>query len=139
MANLKEEVAALRKIAADQAAKIEALQPLEGILSAALKTIDELNATIADQKKELGALRGQVNQFKGKLPVDEEELKEVIKSTIDEAFKDVKIAMPAAGAATAAGAAEEAMAEEPAAEEEAAAPADEFGLGPSTAADEFGF
>ncbi len=136
MANLKEEVEALRAIAAELTAQVEDLKPLEGKLAAALKTIDELNATIADQKKELGALRGQAAEFKGKLPIDQEELQDLIKDTINESFKDVKIAMPGV-AGDGGDFAGDDFAEEGAGE--AAAPSgDEFGFSES-GKDEFGF
>ena len=137
MANLKEEVEALRSIAAELTAQVEELKPLEGKLAAAQKTIDELNATVADQKKELGTLRGKVAEFKGKTALDAEELEELIKDTIKESFKDVKIAMPGiAGDGGDMGADDFA---DDAAEGGAAPSGDEFGFNEGAAKDEFGF
>ena len=114
--------------AMDLEKRIKELEPLEGALAQAKKKNDELEAKIKSMKADMVALQRKAAEFQGKMPVDQEELMDTIKSAIKDGLKGVAIASAATPAGEAAPAAE-------AAEEEEAG----FGFGTTTNSDGFGF
>lgn len=122
----------------DAAAKLEAkvreLQPLENLTKALQKKNDELEGKLKSMKAEMGGLQRKVNEFQGKLAIDNDELMQTIKDAIKDGLKGVTVGAAAAGAvAASAGDASET------ATESDSVP-DDFGFGTSGAdSDGFGF
>lgn len=137
------QIDALRAEVAKQTAEAEALKPLEGKLADARKQLGKLEDQLKAQKKDMGGLRKQVAEFQGKMPVDQEELLDMIKNAIKDNLKNITVAAGVAGAAgAAAGAAAAEGGEAPAGEAAAeSAPSEDFGFGfgGGSGGDEFGF
>ena len=115
-------------------ARVEELEPFRGKAEEQDKKIGQLEAKVKSQNTDIGALRKEMAPFQGKVPVDQQELENIIKDAIVKNLKNFTGAA-AAGAAAVAG---EAVAE--AAAEESGAVPDSFGFGASGAdGDGFGF
>lgn len=120
----------------DAAAKLEQqvreLEPLQAIVRNLQKKNDELEAKLKAMKTEMGGLQRKVNEFQGKMPIDNDELMQTIQDAIKSGLKGLAVGAAAGGAAAAA-------------DETEAAPAqnevpDDFGFGTSGAdSDGFGF
>lgn len=114
--------------------EVKQLQPLQGLVEAAQKKSDELEARLKSMKTEMNALNRKLLEFEGKVPMDSEELMRNIQDAIKDGLKGMTFAAGAAAAASA-----------PAAESEGAAEPqkqsgeDEWGFGSSSSNDEFGF
>ena len=119
---LKEQAA---EIAALQA-RVEALTPFQGKAEEQEKKNGQLEARIKSLNADISALRREMAPFQGKMPVDQQQLENIIQDAI---AKNLKNFVAAAGEA----APEAAVAESP-----AGAP-DEFGFGSSADRDGFGF
>lgn len=112
--------------------RVKELEPLEARAAAAQKKCDELEATIKSMKTEMGALRRQVNEYRGKLAIDHDELMRNIGDAIKEGLKGATVAVGVASANKT----DEGGSVAPAAE----TVEEEFGFGASnTDADGFGF
>lgn len=114
--------------------EVKVLEPLKSLLDAAQKKNDELEGRIKTMKSDMQALNRKLLEFEGKVPMDQEELKQSIKDAIKDGLKGISIATAAAGAAPATeeGQASSANVEKSDAE-------DDWGFGTSTSSDEFGF
>ena len=116
-------------------ARVEALEPFQGKAEEQEKKISQLEAKVKSQNTDIGALRKEMAPFQGKVPVDQQELENIIKDAIVKNLKNFTGGVAAAGAAAAAG---EAVAE--AAAEESGGVPDSFGFGSSGSdGDGFGF
>ena len=117
-------------------ARVEALAPFQGKAEEQEKKIGQLEAKVKSQNTDIGALRKEMAPFQGKVPVDQQELENIIKDAIVKNLKNFTGGVAAAGAAAAAG---EAVAEA-AAEESSGGVPDSFGFGSSSSdSDGFGF
>jgi len=114
-------------------AKVRELEPLAGINKALQKKNDELECKLKAMKTEMGGLQRKVNEFQGKLAIDNDELMQTIKDAIKDGLKGLSVGVAAGGAAAvASGPDETAPAED--------AVPDDFGFGASGAdSDGFGF
>lgn len=121
--------------AADLERKVHELEQFETTAKAAQKKNDELEARLKAMKTDMGAMQRKLNEYDGKLAIDNDELMRSIRDAIKEGMKGLVIAGAAtAGVPAGAGEAETAGAAEPASDE------DEFGFGASKSSDdEFGF
>jgi hypothetical protein len=125
-----------------QAAEISALQarvgelePFQGKAEEQEKKIGQLEAKVKSQTADIGALRKEMIPFQGKVPVDQQELENIIKDAIIRNLKNFTGGVAAVGAAAVAGEA----ATEAAVEESGGVP-DSFGFGASGSDnDGFGF
>jgi hypothetical protein len=123
------------EIAALQA-RVAELEPFQGKAEEQEKKISQLEARVKTQNADIGALRREMVPFQGKMPVDQQELENIIKDAIVKNLKNFTGGMAALGAAAVAG---EAAAEPPAEAGSDGAP-DSFGFGTSGAnSDGFGF
>lgn len=126
-------------VQADAAAKLEQkVRDLEQAAAAAKnqqKKNNELETKLKSMKTDLGAMQRKVNEYEGKLAIDNDELMQTIKDAIKDGLKGLAVSGGAtAGTAAALATAESAASPEPEADE------DEFGFGASKSADdEFGF
>ncbi|MDR0238730.1 MAG: hypothetical protein LBI88_00695 [Deltaproteobacteria bacterium] len=115
-------------------ARVEALEPFQGKAEEQEKKIGQLEAKVKSQNADIGALRREMIPFQGKMPVDQQELENIIKDAIVKNLKNFTGGMAAAGVV----AAGEAVAE--AAAEESGGVPDSFGFGASGSdGDGFGF
>ena len=115
-------------------ARVEELEPFRGKAEEQDKKIGQLEAKVKSQNADIGALRREMAPFQGKVPVDQQELENIIKDAIAKNLKNFTGGTAAVGAAAAGEAAAEA-----AAEESGGVP-DSFGFGSSGANnDGFGF
>ncbi|MCL1985279.1 MAG: hypothetical protein FWG59_02385 [Betaproteobacteria bacterium] len=116
-------------------ARVEELEPFRGKAEEQDKKISQLEAKVKSQNTDIGSLRKEIAPFQGKVPVDQQELENIIKDAIVKNLKNFTGGVAVAGAVAAAG---EAMAE--AAAEESGGVPDSFGFGSSGAdGDGFGF
>jgi len=117
-------------------ARVEELQPFQGKAEEQDKKISQLEAKVKSQTADIGALRREMAPFQGKMPVDQQELENIIKDAITRNLKNFTGGVAAAGAAVVAG---EAVAEAVAEESGGGVP-DSFGFGSSSpSSDGFGF
>jgi hypothetical protein len=134
---MAEKSAGLKAQAAEIAAlqvRVEELEPFQGKAEEQDKKITQLEAKVKSQSVDIGALRKEMAPFQGKMPVDQQELENIIKDAI---VKNLKNFTGGAAVAGAAGGAGEAVA---AAAEESDGVPDSFGFGASGAnSDGFGF
>lgn len=124
-------------VAVEAEARVRSMELAVAEVEALRKKCDELEGTIKGMNTDMNALRKQVAEFQGKMPVSHDELMQNIKNAIKDGMKGVVVA-GAAGVAAIGGAAPEAAAgvEAPA---ENAVP-DDFGFGASGSdSDGFGF
>jgi len=122
------------EIAALQA-RVAELEPFQGKAEEQEKKISQLEAKVKSQSADIGALRREMAPFQGKMPVDQQELENIIKDAIVKNLKNFTGGAALAGASAGAG---EAAA--PAAAEESSAVPDSFGFGSSGSnSDGFGF
>ena len=118
-------------------ARVEELGPFQGKAEEQEKKISQLEAKVKSQTADIGALRKEMIPFQGKMPVDQQELENIIKDAIVKNLKNFTGGVAVAGAAAVA--AGEAVAEA-AAEESSDGVPDTFGFGSSSANnDGFGF
>lgn len=96
--------------------KVRQLEPLEAATKALQKKNDDLEAKLKTMKADMGALQRKVNEFQGKLAIDNTELMQTIKDAIKDGLKGVTVG--AAAAATASTGAETAQAAQPADDED---------------------
>lgn len=93
----------------DAAAKLEEkvreMEPLASAMKTLQKKNDELEQKLKTMKTDMGALQRKVNEFQGKLAIDNSELMQTIKSAIKDGLKGMAVAAPVAGAESAAGSA----------------------------------
>lgn len=115
--------------------EVKSLQPLQGLVDAARKKSDDLEAKLKSMKSEMLALNRKVLEFEGKVAMDHDELMQNIQSAIKDGLKGMAFAT---GTAAAAAPASEAGTPQ---EAEKQTPEDEwgFGSGSSSSDDEFGF
>lgn len=97
--------------------KVREMEPLQGLLKNLQKKNDDLENKLKTMKTDMGALQRKVNEFQGKLPIDNAELMQTIKSAIKDGLKGMAMAAPVAQAG-ADGAAAPAAAAMPMTEEE---------------------
>ncbi len=134
----KQQVAEQAATIAELEEKIAELEPFTKKAAELEKKVTQLNGTIEKNTKEIGDLKKQTAEFKGKVPVAEAELNDTIKDIVTKALKDAVKSVPMGAAVGAA--AGEAMAEEAAAEDTSGGVPDTFGFGASGASDDgFGF
>jgi len=115
--------------------RVAELEPFQGKAEEQEKKIGQLEAKVKGQTADIGALRREMAPFQGKMPVDQQELENIIKDAITKNLKNFTGGAALAGAAVVAGEA----AAEPVAEESGGVP-DSFGFGSSgTNSDGFGF
>jgi hypothetical protein len=116
-------------------ARVAALEPFQGKTEEQDKKISQLEAKVKSQTADIGALRKEMIPFQGKMPVDQQELENIIKDAIVKNLKNFTGGVAAAGAVAVAG---EAATE--AAPEESGGVPDSFGFGASGSdGDGFGF
>jgi len=122
------------EIAALQA-RVKELEPFRSKAEEQDKKISQLEAKVKSQTADIGALRREMVPFQGKVPVDQQELENIIKDAIVKNLKNFTGGAAVAGAAAGVGDA----AAEAAAEESGGVP-DSFGFGASGSdGDGFGF
>jgi peptidoglycan hydrolase CwlO-like protein len=118
-------------------ARVEELVPFQGKSEEQDKKISQLEAKVKSQTGDIGALRKEMAPFQGKVPVDQQELENIIKDAITKNLRNFTGGVAAVGAAAVAG---EAVAEAAAAEESSGGVPDSFGFGSSGSNnDGFGF
>ena len=109
-------------------ARVEELAPFRGKAEEQDKKISQLEAKVKSQNADIGALRKEMVPFQGKVPVDQQELENIIKDAIVKNLKNFTGGAAVAGAAALAG---EAVAEAVAEEESGGGVPDSFGFGAS--------
>jgi len=117
-------------------AQVAQLEPFRIKAEEQEEKISQLEAKVKSQNADIGALRREMIPFQGKMPVDQQELENIIKDAIVKNLKNVIGGVAVTGAALVAG---EAVAETTAEQESGGVP-DGFGFGSSGAdSDGFGF
>ena len=115
--------------------RVEALEPFQGKAEEQEKKISQLEAKVKSQNADIGALRKEMAPFQGKVPVDQQELENIIKDAIVKNLKNFTAGAAAAGAP--AGGESVAQAAD---EESSGGVPDSFGFGASGSdGDGFGF
>lgn len=93
-------------------AKVRQLEPLEAATKALQKKNDELETKLKTMKADMGALQRKVNEYQGKLAIDNTELMQTIKDAIKDGLKGVTVGAATASAATASTEAAQPLSEE---------------------------
>jgi hypothetical protein len=124
MAEKAESLKAQATEIAELQARVEELEPFKGKAEEQENKISQLEAKVKSQTADIGALRKEMIPFQGKVPVDQQELENIIKDAIVKNLKNFTGGVAAAGAAAGETAAETAT-------EDSGGVPDSFGFGAS--------